>query len=380
VCAESARMWRGTAIGPHRCPRQHRHAARLSSRIQGNAGEVPATKGALAHGFSAHHLMHAIEVSATGGPEVLAYVQKPVPELGPGQLLIKTEAIGVNFVDTYFRTGLYPHPLPFILGSEVAGTVAAVGEGVQTAQVGDRVATSDAEGAYAEYCLAPADLVCHVPDGVSGEVAASAILKGQTAHLLIKSVYPVGSGDTVLLHAGAGGVGLILTQWATSLGARVITTVSTEAKAELSRRTGAVDVLGYPDDPATFGAKIRALTGGAGVAAVYDGVGRSTFDASLASLAVRGTLALYGASSGPVPPVDPQRLNAAGSVYLTRPLRPHFLRTYDEFAWRTDELFAAVQSGTITVTTGDRYRLRDAAQAHSDLEGRKTHGSTVLIP
>jgi NADPH2:quinone reductase len=324
--------------------------------------------------------MHAIEVSATGGPEVLAYVERPVPEPAPGQLLIKTEAIGVNFVDTYFRTGLYPHALPFILGSEVAGTVAAVGEGVHTAHVGDRVATSDADGAYAEYCSAPADLVCRVPDGVSAEVAASAILKGQTAHLLIKSVYPVGSGDAVLLHAGAGGVGLILTQWATSLGARVITTVSTEAKAELSRRAGAVDVLGYPDDPATFGAKIRALTGGAGVAAVYDGVGRSTFDASLASLAVRGTLALYGASSGPVPAVDPQRLNAAGSVYLTRPLRSHFLRTYDEFAWRTDELFAAVQAGTIAVTTGDRYLLRDAGQAHRDLEGRKTHGSTVLIP
>jgi len=324
--------------------------------------------------------MHAIEVSATGGPEVPAYVERPVPEPAPGQLLIKTEAIGVNFVDTYFRTGLYPHPLPFILGSEAAGTVAAVGEGVHTAQVGNRVATSDADGAYAEYCLAPADLVCHVPDGVSAEIAESAILKGQTAHLLIKSVYPVGSGDTVLLHAGAGGVGLILTQWATSLGARVITTVSTEAKAELSRSAGAVDVLGYPDDPATFGAKIRALTGGAGVAAVYDGVGRSTFDASLASLAVRGTLALYGASSGPVPPVDPQRLNAAGSVYLTRPLRPHFLRTYDEFAWRTGELFSAVQAGTIAVTTGDRYRLRDAGQAHRDLEGRKTHGSTVLIP
>src|SRR6202453_2610520 len=324
--------------------------------------------------------MYGIQVAELGGPEVLSYVQMSKTAPGAGEVLVKTEAIGVNFVDTYFRTGLYPHALPFILGSEVAGTVAAVGEGVHTAHVGDHVATSDADGAYAEYCLAPAGLVCHVPDGVSAEVAASAILKGQTAHLLIKSVYPVGSGDTVLLHAGAGGVGLILTQWARSLGTRVITTISTEAKAQLSRRAGAVDVLGYPDDPATFGAKIRALTGGAGVAAVYDGVGRSTFDASLASLAVRGTLALYGASSGPVPPVDPQRLNAAGSVYLTRPLRPHFLRTYDEFAWRTDELFAAVKAGTITVTTGDRYPLPDAAQAHRDLEGRKTHGSTVLIP
>ena len=167
MCAETARLYRGTAIGPRRCPPQHRHAASLSCRIQGDAGEVPATKGALAHGFSADRLMHAIEVSAIGGPEVLAYVERPVPEPGPGQLLIKTEAIGVNFVDTYFRTGLYPHPLPFILGSEVAGTVAAVGEGVQTAQVRDRVATSDADGAYAEYCLAPADLVCHVPDGVA---------------------------------------------------------------------------------------------------------------------------------------------------------------------------------------------------------------------
>jgi NADPH:quinone reductase len=324
--------------------------------------------------------MHAIEVTSTGGPEVLAYVERPVPEPAPGQVLIKAEAIGVNFIDTYFRTGLYPHSLPFIVGSEVAGTVAAVGDGVHTAQVGDRVATSDAVGAYAEYCSAPADLVSHVPDGTTAEVAASAILKGQTAHLLIRSVYPVRSGDTVLLHAGAGGVGLILTQWATSLGARVITTVSTPQKAELSRRAGAVEVLDYPDDPATFGARIRSLTDGEGVAAVYDGVGKSTFDASLASLAVRGTLALYGAASGPVPPVDPQRLNAAGSVYLTRPLRPHFQRTYDEFSWRTDELFAAINAGTLSVTTGERYRLQDAAQAHRDLEGRRTHGSTVLIP
>src|ERR1700677_2682931 len=221
--------------------------------------------------------MHAIEVSVTGGPEVLAYVERPVPEPAPGQLLIKTEAIGVNFVDTYFRTGLDRHVLPFM-----PVTVAAGGEGVHTSHVGDHVASSDADGAYAEYCLAPADLVCHVPDGVSAEVAASAILKGQTAHLLIKSVYPVGSGDTVLLHAGAGGVGLILTQWATSLGARVITTVSTPAKAELSRQAGATDVLDYPgDDADEFGTRIRRLTAGAGVAAVYDGVGATTFDASL---------------------------------------------------------------------------------------------------
>ena len=272
----------------------------------------------------------------TGGPEVLAYVERPVPAPAPGQLLIKTEAIGVNFVDTYFRTGLYPHALPFILGSEVAGTVAAVGEGVHTAHVGDRVATSDADGAYAEYCLASADLVCHVPDGLSAEVAASAILKGQTAHLLIKSVYPIGSGDIVLLHAGAGGVGLILIQWATSLGARLITTVSTDAKAELCRRAGAVDVLGYPDDPATFGAKIRSLSGGGGVAAVYDGVGRSTFDASLASLAVRANA---GAVRGAEPAGSAGRPAAAerrGLGVPDRPLRPHS-RYRRRIGWRTDE-------------------------------------------
>jgi NADPH2:quinone reductase len=221
--------------------------------------------------------MHAIEIVEPGGPEVLTYVDKPRPSPGPCEVLIKAEASGVNFVDTYFRSGLYPHELPFVLGAEVAGTV-----------------------------------------------AAAALLKGMTAHFLIKSVYRVRHGDTVPLHAGADGVGLILTQWATSLGARVITTASTAHKAQLSRTAGAIEVLDYPDDPQQFGAKIRDLTGGDGVAAVYDGVRKSTFDASLASLAVRGTLALFGAASGPVPPVDPQRLNAAGSVYLSRPSRIHF--------------------------------------------------------
>jgi NADPH2:quinone reductase len=214
-------------------------------------------------------------------------------------VVIKAEAIGVNFVDTYFRSGLYPHELPFVLGAEVAGTVAAVGQGVTALRVGERAATADALGAYAEYCVAPADVVASVPDRVTSEVAAGAILKGMTAHLLIKSVYPVQSGDTVLLHAGVGGVGLILTQWATSLGAQVITTASTDHKKELSRRAGATEVLDYPDDPLQFAAMVRQLSGGDGVAAVYDGVGKSTFDASIASLAVRGTLVLFGASSGP---------------------------------------------------------------------------------
>jgi NADPH2:quinone reductase len=326
--------------------------------------------------------MYAIEITETGGPDVLSYVERPRPQPGPGEVLIKSEAIGVNFIDTYFRTGLYPHPLPFILGSEVCGTVAAVGENVTTVREGDRVASADAPGAYAEYCVAPADLVAHVPDDVTSATAASALLKGLTAHLLIKSVYPVKAGDTLLVHAGAGGVGLILTQWATSLGARVLTTVSTPAKAEMSRHAGAAEVLDYPSQaeggPAEFGARVRALTDGDGVAAVYDGVGKSTFDASLSSLAIRGTLALYGAASGPVPPVDPQRLNAAGSVYLTRPMRTHFNRTVGEFNWRAGELFRAIADGAVAVTTGEQYDLRDAAQAHRDLEGRRTHGSTVL--
>ena len=324
--------------------------------------------------------MHAIEIAELGGPEVLSYIESARPSPRAGEVLIKAEAIGVNFIDTYFRSGIYRHELPFVLGTEVAGTVEAVGDGVTKLDVGDRVGTADAVGAYADYCLAPADRVAPLPDGVSYDVAAAALLKGMTAHLLIKSVYRVQAGDTVLLHAGAGGVGLILTQWATSLGARVITTASTPAKAELSRHAGAVEVLDYPNDPRQFGAKIRELTDGNGVAAVYDGVGKSTFDASLASLAVRGTLALFGASSGPVPPVDPQRLNAAGSVYLTRPYRTHFVRSFDEFAWRTGDLLDQIAAGTVTVKVSEHYLLRDAARAHRDLEGRKTTGSVVLTP
>jgi NADPH2:quinone reductase len=279
--------------------------------------------------------MYAVEVPETGGPEVLRYVDKPRPSPAADEVLIKTDTIGVNYIDTYFRSGLYPRELPFILGGEAAGTVAAVGDGVAGLRVDDRVVTAAASGAYAEFCTAPAYLVARLPPEVDFDVAASALLKGMTAHYLLMSVYPAQPRDNVLVHAGAGGVGLILTQWAASMGIRVITTVSTPAKAELSRQAGATDVLDYPgDEPDEFDRRIRELTGGAGVAAVYDGVGASTFDASLASLAVRGTLALFGAASGPVPPVDPQRLHAAGSVYLTRPSLVHFTRTGEEFAWR----------------------------------------------
>jgi NADPH:quinone reductase len=324
--------------------------------------------------------MRAIEVAEHGGPEVLRYVEKPEPSPGPGELLIKAEAIGVNYIDTYFRSGAYPRETPFTLGTEVCGTVAAVGDGVAALRVGDRVVTANAAGAYAEYCVAPADFVAFVPDGLQSDVVASALLKGMTAHYLLKSVYPVQQGDTVLVHAGAGGVGLILTQWATSLAVRVITTVSTPEKAALSRDAGAVEVLDYPDSSDEFGARIRELTDGNGVAAAYDGVGKTTFDASLASLAVRGTLALFGAASGPVPPVDPQRLNAAGSVYLTRPTLTDFTRTSDEFSWRAGELLDAIAAGSITMTVSERYPLTDAARAHEDLQGRRTTGSIVLVP
>ncbi|WP_018600226.1 quinone oxidoreductase [Mycobacterium sp. 155] len=324
--------------------------------------------------------MRAIEVSETGGPEVLKFIELSEPTPGPGEILIKAEAIGVNFIDTYFRSGLYPRELPFVVGTEVCGTVAAIGDDVAALAVGDRVVTANATGAYAEYCVAPADFSAYVPDSVAPDAVASALLKGMTAHYLIKSTYPVQPSDTVLLHAGAGGVGLILTQWATSIGTRVITTASTPEKAQLSRQAGAVEVLDYPDDPAEFAEKIRDLTGGLGVAAVYDGVGKSTFDASLASLAVRGTLALFGAASGPVPPVDPQRLNSSGSVFLTRPTLAHYTRTPDEFSWRAGELINAIANGTINITVGGRYPLAEAAQAHTDLQGRKTVGSIVLVP
>lgn len=323
--------------------------------------------------------MHAIEVAQTGGPEVLNYVEKDAPSPGPGEVLIKAEAIGVNFIDTYFRSGQYPRELPFVSGSEVCGTVAAVGEDVAALTVGDRVVTANAVGAYADFSVAPADYVAYVPDGVAPDAVASALLKGMTAHYLLKSVYAVQSNDTILVHAGAGGVGLILTQWATSMGTRVITTASTPEKAELSRQAGAVEVLEYPENAEEFGATVKRLSNG-GVAAVYDGVGASTFEASLASLAVRGTLALFGAASGPVPAFDPQRLNTAGSVFLTRPSLGAYTRTADEFAWRAGEVINAIADGSITITVSERYPLAEAARAHTDLQGRRTVGSVVLVP
>ncbi|MFB7874947.1 quinone oxidoreductase [Nocardia sp. NPDC056064] len=321
--------------------------------------------------------MRAIQVSEHGGPEVLRSVELPDPRIGPGQLLVDTQAIGVNFIDTYFRTGLYPQATPYIPGSEGTGIVAAVGAEVTGFAVGDRVAWASAPGSYAEKVAVDADVAVRVPEGVEPTVAAAALLQGMTAHYLVESVFRPEPGDPVLIHAGAGGVGLLLTQMAAAKGARVITTVSTDDKEKLSRAAGAAEVLRYGDDLAD---RVRALTGGAGVAAVYDGVGASTFDASLASLRVRGTLALFGGASGAVPPFDPQRLNAAGSVWLTRPSLGAYTRDRAEFLWRATDVFDGIAAGTLDFRIGATFPLADAARAHTELAARRTTGSIVLLP
>ncbi|WP_416063540.1 quinone oxidoreductase family protein [Rhodococcus indonesiensis] len=321
--------------------------------------------------------MRAIEVARFGGPEVLTPVEVPAPEPGPGQLLVRTDAVGVNYIDTYFRTGLYPRELPYIPGTEGTGRVVATGEGVAGVAVGDRVSWAAADSSYAEQVLVPAAVAVPVPDAVPAEQAASALLQGMTAHYLLNSTYPAQPGETVLVHAGAGGVGLLLTQLAAAKDVRVITTVSSDEKEALSRGAGATEVLRYSDDLAE---QVRDLTGGEGVAAVYDGVGAATFESSLASLRIRGTLALFGAASGPVPPFDLQRLNPAGSLYVTRPTLAHHVRTREELMWRAGDVFAAVADGTLTVRVGARYPLAQAAQAHRDLEARRTTGSIVLLP
>ncbi|MEV2220928.1 quinone oxidoreductase [Nocardia vinacea] len=321
--------------------------------------------------------MRAIQVSEHGGPEVLNYVEVPDPQIGPDQLLVDTEAIGINFIDTYIRTGRYPQAVPYIPGAEGTGVVAEVGANVTEFAVGDRVAWAAAPGSYAQRVAVPAAVAVKVPDGVDAPVAASALLQGMTAHYLIESIYKPEPGETVLVHAGAGGVGLLLTQLAVARGVRVITTVSSDAKEKLSREAGASEVLRYSDDLAD---QVRARTEGVGVAAVYDGVGAATFEASLASLRVRGMLALFGAASGPVPPFDLQRLNPAGSLFVTRPTLVHYTRDRAELLWRATDILNAIADGTLHVRIGATYPLAEAEQAHRDLEGRKTTGSIVLVP
>jgi len=320
--------------------------------------------------------MRAIVITENGGPEVLEPAERPAPEPGPGEVLIDVAAAGVNFIDVYYRTGAYPAELPYTPGVEAAGTVAAVGDGVRDVSVGDRVAWANVQGAYAEKAVVPADRVVPVPDGVELQDAAASLLQGMTAHYLTRSTYPVQAGDTVLVHAAAGGMGLLLTQAAKALGARVIGTASTPEKERLAKDAGADVTMGYDG----FADRVRELTGGEGVAAVYDGVGAPTFDGSLASLRRRGTLALYGAAGGAVPPFDPQRLNKAGSVFLTRPTLAHYVERRAELLERAADVYGWVASGAVNVHVGRRYDLAEARAAHADLEARRSTGKLLLIP
>jgi NADPH2:quinone reductase len=322
--------------------------------------------------------MRAVRIDQYGGPDVLRLTTVDDPEPGPGQLLVATAAIGVNYIDTYQRGGHYPVPLPFTPGLEGAGTVRAVGAGVAEFTAGDRVAWSGTPGSYAELVTVAADAAVPVPDDVSDELAAAVPLQGMTAHYLVTSTYPVRPGDTVLVHAAAGGVGLLLTQLAKARGARVIGTVSTDEKEKLARAAGADEIVRYTEQDVA--AEVRRLTDGAGVAAVYDGVGASTFDASLASLRPRGILVLFGASSGPVPPFDLQRLNSGGSLFVTRPTLGHHTATRAELLWRATELFDAIGAGRLNVRIGGRYPLAEARRAHEDLQARRTTGKVLLLP
>jgi len=327
--------------------------------------------------------MRAVQAREAGGPEVLSYVELPEPEPGPGQLLVRVAAAGVNFIDTYRRAGVYPMPFPHVVGVEGAGVVEGVGAGVEDVGVGDRVAWAEAPGSYAELALVPAANAVRVPAGLDLTVSAALPLQGMTAHYLVTSTFEVGPGHDVLLTAGAGGVGLLAAQLATARGGRVVTTVSSPEKAALSAAAGAAHTIDYAamDDITTeLPATVRSLTDGHGAHVVYDGVGRATFDASIASLRPRGMLVLFGGASGQVPPFDPQRLNAGGSLFLTRPTLGHYVATRAELDWRAGEVFGAAVAGDLDVRVGAKYSLADAAAAHQALEGRATTGKVVLVP
>ena len=328
--------------------------------------------------------MHAIEAAQAGGPEVLEQVEVAEPIPGPGQVLVRPAAIGLNFIETYQRSGTYPVRYPFRPGGEGAGEVVALGEGVESLRVGDHLAwTSSVTGSYADLVLLESTQALAIPAALDVRIAAALPLQGLTVSMLVDGAFHVERGQDVLLTAGAGGVGLLLTQVAAHLGARVITTVSTAEKEELSRAAGAADVIRYD----TFGdiatelpAAVRALTDDAGVHVVYDGVGKSTFDGSLAALRTRGTLVLFGGASGPVPPFDPQRLNRAGSLFLTRPTMVHYIADPEERAQRWQQVSSWVTDGVVDLRVGATFPLAEAAEAHRALEGRQTTGKVLLIP
>ena len=322
--------------------------------------------------------MKRVEIQRTGGPEVLQWVDGPVPEPGLGQVLVRHKAVGLNFIDVYQRKGVYPMELPATLGHEFAGVVEAVGDGVQGFSGGDRVASAAAKGAYAQESVQKADLLVHLPDDVDFETAAASMLKGMTAAMLALSLRAVQAGETVLVHAAAGGVGGLLTQWLTHIGVKVIGTAGSPEKAWIARGHGCTDVIEYRHEDVAE--RVHALTGGRGVSMVYDAVGADTLEASLASLGKRAMFVSYGNASGVVPPIAPLRLLQGGSLFMTRPSLFDYNDTPQALRNRAAALFNMIASGALKVQIGSRRPLQEAAQAHEELEARRTTGSTILIP
>lgn len=322
--------------------------------------------------------MLAIQVSQVGGPEVLTLVELPVPTPKPDEAIVQIKAAGVNFIDVYFREGRYPAPLPFINGQEAAGIVTAVGSEVNDVKPGDRVAYTGVRGSYAEYAAVPADRLIAIPDQVDFETAAAAMLQGMTAHYLSHSTYPIQRGDTVLIHAAAGGVGALLVQMAKRLGARVIGTVGNAEKAQRARAAGADEVIIYSEQD--FETETKRLTNNEGVHVVYDGVGKATFDKDLNILRTRGYLVLFGGASGEVPPFPLSQLSQKGSLYVTRPSLHHYILSRAELEQRAGDVMKMIDAGELNLWIHATYPLAEAQQAHRDLEGRKTSGKLLLIP
>jgi len=322
--------------------------------------------------------MKAIRVHAPGGPEALRLEDVPEPQPGPGEAVVRLEATGVNFIEVYQRKGQYPLQTPFTPGAEGAGTVVAVGEGVTSPRVGERVASETLSGAYAELAKTKVERLVRLPDGVEGPVGASIMLQGITAHYLATSTYPIQRGDRCLIHAVSGGVGLLLCQIAKRRGAWVVGTTSTPEKATFARDAGADEVILYTEQD--FVAEVRRLTAGKGVQVVYDSVGKTTFDGSLDCLVPRGMMVLFGQSSGPVPPLDPQVLNRKGSLYLTRPTIAHYAATREELTARASELFSWIEDGWLRVHIDRTLPLGEASAAHAALESRRTVGKVLLVP
>ncbi len=322
--------------------------------------------------------MKAIQVQKTGGPEALTLVDLPVPKPKPNEAVVKIAAIGVNFIDVYFREGRYPAPLPFVDGQEAAGRVTEVGSNVTAVKSGDRVAYTGVIGAYTEYAAVPADRLVHVPDKITDQQAAAAMLQGMTAHYLVNSTYPLKKGETALIHAAAGGVGLLLVQMAKNIGARAIGTVGTEEKAKLAREAGADEVILYTQQD--FEVETKRLTENKGVHVVYDGVGKSTFEKGLNVLRPRGYMVLFGGASGAVPPFDPIALSQKGSLFLTRPSLVNYIATREELEQRSNDVLGSVAAGKLKLRIGHVYKLEEVQQAHRDLEGRKTTGKILLTP